>query len=204
MNLYRFNYNNPEKYVDFNGLWPTGSFGSHNVHGDSILRVLPFLPPSDLKILVAEQVIAVKDQSAAGSFKHAMSDGKNNQSVNEAMDLANQFVLHALKVARCLEKEGRHEEALQALGDAMHALQDSTSPEHNGFKPWDGHPNSWSALLHGLGENFYPGAGSNLDAATKDAYDYFTGAIQMPKNFFKYSADPAPLPPAVPPIYGSD
>ena len=43
-----------------------------------------------------------------------------------------------------------------------------------------------------MAEDFDPGVGSQLDQATKDAYDYFTGAKAIPNNFFSYHADNRP------------
>jgi len=71
-------------------------------------------------------------------------------------------------------------------------LQDSTSPEHQGFQGWDGHPDSLAAAKHGLGEDFDPGAGSALDAATKAAWDYFKGAKSLPSDFFTFGYDAKP------------
>ena len=164
------------------GLWPTGAYDSQNVHGNSITRVLGSkLPANDITLLINQQVAADEDQTAAGSYKHAMRSP--NQTVAQAMALANAFVRFQIEQARRMEKNGCHDQAMQHLGNAIHTLQDTSSPMHNGFQVWDGNTHSWDALQHGLGEDFDPGAGSQLDQATGDALKYFNGA-PMPENFF--------------------
>ena len=189
LNMYRFVYNAPLNWVDVYGLWPTGAMGSENVHGNSINRMLSNLPESERAIVRSEQVEADVNQSSEFSYRHAMRDAIKKQSPSEARAVANDFVRGRLESARCAERNGNHIDALKRLGDAIHALQDSTSPKHNGFQPWDGKTHSLAAAQHGLGEDFDPGAGSQLDQATKDAYDYFTGTKSMPRDFFIYKAD---------------
>lgn len=95
--------------------------------------------------------------------------------------------------------------ALQAFGSALHTVQDSTSPAHNGhhhggpieFKPWHGlglNPIDYErgALRHVIRENFDP-QGGRLDHATRDLWDkYFkckTSAQPFPPDFFTYGVD---------------
>jgi hypothetical protein len=84
------------------------------------------------------------------------------------------------------------------------AVQDSTSPAHNGrhhhrgpieFKPWHGlaGPINWErALRHVIKEDFDPGYGSRLDTATADMWKYFqckSTAPPFPADFFTYGID---------------
>ena len=200
LNLYGYVANNPINETDIHGLWPSGipvsKLGIYitpiNVHGNSINRVLNYLTPQDISTLTTVQQMADLDQSAASAFTHAMRDGTTGQTAAEAQELANYNVKNLIYNAQQAECNGKHAKALEYLGRAMHTLQDSTSPMHNGFQPWDGNPNDLAAAKHGNGEDFDPGVGSQLDQATKDAYDYFTGAKAIPNNFFIYHADKRP------------
>jgi len=192
INAYAYADNDPLNEMDLDGLWPTGAYGSENVHGNSINRVLGSLPQSDRDILIKQQLIVDEDQSAEGSYKHAMRDGKNKQSAQAARKAANDCVGHHLRLAQFHEEDGDHYEAMQNLGIAIHVLQDSTSPMHQGFQPWDGKEHSFGALQHGMGENFDPGPGSALDAATKAAWDYYKGNKPMPADFFTLGYDKKP------------
>ena len=183
INLYGFNNNSPLNYIDPNGRWPTGIFASKTVHQESINRALKFLSESDRKILRDQQVVADKDQSIEGSFKHAMR--APNQTVNEARRLANQFIRVEIRAAQCLESQGEHREAFIRLGNAIHALQDATSPAHIGFQIWRGTGHLIDAKKHTDRENYDPGQNSTLDTATKKAYDYFKGSVPLPKDFFE-------------------
>ncbi|HEX9046417.1 MAG TPA: hypothetical protein VF988_05265 [Verrucomicrobiae bacterium] len=125
--------------------------------------------------------------------RHAMSDGEHGQSVDDAQKAANDFVRDMINKAR---NEKKRCDAMRDLGLAMHAVQDSTSPAHHGFQPWSDKEPRNQQLDHVEKENFDPMGGSQLDKATKDVYDYFSGAKPMPDNVFIYGADtqpPAPV-----------
>jgi RHS repeat-associated protein len=193
INLYRFVGNDPLDLIDVNGLWPTGAFGSQNVHGNAIVRVNNYFTPSQLKILVNQQIIADQDQSARSSYKHAMRDGPGGEGREGARVQANRYLCERFATAKKLWKQGDQDAALAALGDAIHTMQDATSPEHYGFQPWDGNAFSPGAGKHGSLENFDPGSGSALDAATKAAIDYFLGG-NAPKDFFGFGHDKLRIP----------
>lgn len=192
INLYQFNKNSPLSYTDSDGLWPTGAYGSQNVHGNSINRVLAFLPEEDRKILIQQQIRADQDQTANGAYKHAMRNATTSETVEQACSRANAFVRKLILEGRNFEAQGQHVKAMGNLGLVIHALGDSTSPKHYGFKPWDGNETSLGALSHGIGENFDPGPGSRLDTATKAAWEYFTGKKPLPVNVFTFGHDSKP------------
>ncbi len=185
LNLYELVGSDPCNDVDPFGLWPSGKFRSAKVHQASIDRVLNFLSEEDRDILKKQQEVADEDQSPECSYKHAMRSP--DQTVSEAKELANDFVQRTIKTARSYEKKGQRRDALEALGDVMHLLQDATSPAHSGFQEWKGLgvKNLRAAKKHADRENYDPGPNSDLDAATLKAWQYFTGEIPVPKDCFK-------------------
>ena len=125
-------------------------------------------------------MIIDEDQSSVGAFRHAMS--APGQSAAQAWAASNEFVRNEIGVARDLEGKGQHEQALGHLGNAMHTMQDSTSPAHMGFQEWDEHESGWSKATHVGREAYDPGAGSALDAAARRAYDIFRSRGPIPKE----------------------
>jgi hypothetical protein len=140
------------------------------------------VPRGDRATLKAQQLVADQDQSTEGSYKHAMR--APDQTLRQAQQLANKYVRGEITAARADEKAGKHNSALKHLGNAMHTLQDNTSPAHKGFQVWNGPAHVLDDKAHAEKENYDPGRGSNLDIATAKAWDYFTGKEQMPADFF--------------------
>jgi hypothetical protein len=181
-NLYRSFRSEPVGEYDFNGLWPSGKNGAHCRAIDDIL---PFLSDADRKILKDQQAVADSGDNNAvdRSFQHGMA--WPGVSPEEARAKANQFVRRELLAARVRQQQGDRGEALRHLGNAMHALQDATSPSHRGFQTWSGAGLGPKGLRHFSAENFYPGPDSDLGRATKRAYDCFMGSDRLPDDFFK-------------------
>jgi hypothetical protein len=202
INLYKFANNSPTSTFDVGGMWPSGAYGSENVHGSAISEVLgKTLSKQDIQWLIAAQTTsdAKENQMSARSCRHAMRDGEHGQSVEEARREANNFVREMLTKAQQAQRDGNRQEAMGYLGIAMHVLQDSTSPAHSGFQPWDEHSKLSAMLEHVSEEDFNPKAGSQLYKATQDAYGYFSGTIPIPKDFFIYTPDQRPPQPGAPP-----
>jgi RHS repeat-associated protein len=143
---YVYTFNNPFRFVDPDGLrpWPT------NIH-NRILREAFGKRLTDRQIGILEKASrdVDRDQSAGGSFKHGMRDAK--QSVDEAKAAWDQYI--ETKKKEFIQLEG--DEALYALGEALHAITDATSPTHEGFQVWEGldNPKDWlKGALHALQE----------------------------------------------------
>ena len=102
LNSYSYSANNPYRYLDSNGNWPTRV---RQVHQASISRVLADLPVQDAAVLSQQQIVVDQDQSSAGAFRHSMR--APGQTPLEAWEAANEFVRNELMQARSLEKEGR-------------------------------------------------------------------------------------------------
>jgi RHS repeat-associated protein len=181
-NRYAYSLNNPINMVDKNGLWPTHV---RHTHQNSIDRALPFLSERDRMILRHQQVVVDREQSTAASFKHAMRG--TGESAAQARADANTWISSSITDARRLEAHGQHAMAMVRLGDAIHTMQDATSPSHVGFQEWNDAWGTidWRVTKHITGEFYDPGQMSTLDEATRNAWKYFTGAKPMPNDFFE-------------------
>jgi len=212
-----FAKNDPTSNIDALGLWPSSSpflgvliGGVPLTHQNANQRDLP-LTATELFFVNEASKFVDEDQAPAQSYEHAMRNGALNEPDSTARARANNWVSSHLSNAQtllCECNEESRDEALWQFGLALHTIQDSTSPAHNGrhhrrgaitFRPWYGldGPIAWAkAVRHVLRENFDPGEygqSSRLDDATKDMWKYFrckTGAPPLPANFFTYGVDP--------------
>ncbi len=178
LNRYAYGNNNPFVFRDADGRWPSFIL---KVHQNSIDRALGFLPESDRQILRDVQQHADRCQKVEDSPRPAQDSPHFANNDGNARNAANDLVRGWIMAARA---EGDYQQALFYVGLVIHALQDATSPSHAGFTHWDGH---WGleTIGHLLREFFDPGAGSRLDAATRLAWEYFTGQRALPEDFFE-------------------
>jgi hypothetical protein len=125
----------------------------------------------------------VQFQDNAHSYVHAMSSPTD--PAPQAIYKANHWVRRELTQARVYEAQGNRRQALVHLGNAMHTLQDATSPVHRGFQYWD---DKWSLSLqwvnHEQYELFDPGPGSALYKETLRAYVFWKSRKPLPHTFF--------------------
>jgi RHS repeat-associated protein len=156
-----------------------------------------------LDAMNAATVDADQDQSGANAYKHAMRNGDNGQTVEEAMKLADAFVRQQFMLAKEFLKEGRMIAAYYYFGVGLHTLQDATSPAHGGFQPWSSNEDASGWWNHVKQEGFYPGMNSNLQKVTDQYLKWFesTSTTLPAENLFlNIKADPSQwiIPPDLP------
>jgi RHS repeat-associated protein len=135
-NLYSYVCNRPTRFVDGNGLWPT------ELHKTIIdIALSGYMSAGELARLGARQDVmdhGPNSQSPEFSYQHFMRSPRQNAA--EATDEAWSFVTtRGLQATTMLGPGGElTAAALDDLGDAMHTIQDFTSPAHtNGnYEPY--------------------------------------------------------------------
>ena len=168
-NRYAYANNGPYIYTDPNGAW--ASQAGFYVHQRATYQVIGInLSRSENKILADAQVYAdgAQFQNGESSYRHAMSGP--GQTPDEARAQANEFVRGQFEKAWAAESR---EDALFQFGIALHALQDATSPSHEGFQQWTGHETRGQQIQHARKELINPGKGSRLHEVTATAWQWF-------------------------------
>jgi RHS repeat-associated protein len=139
-NRYSYAHNNPLRYVDKNGKWPT------EIHNQIIYEAFRrILSPDQIKILEdvsAAQDFLISGQSMTLAYEHAMRAPW--QSVDDARAQFSDFVKSNEDQATQIQvnfwkagNPGISDSALISFARALHAILDSTSPAHAGFQVWD-------------------------------------------------------------------
>jgi hypothetical protein len=125
------------------------------IHEDLLDQSFPGLPLPQRQVLKAAsaRVDNREGQQAVNSYRHAMR--APGQSVEEARRLAENFVRSNRDQARRSQAlhesrggKGMSSEALDAVGNLLHTISDSTSPMHQDFPEWYW----WQGVQHWLGE----------------------------------------------------
>jgi RHS repeat-associated protein len=184
-NMYSYVSNNATNEIDPQGLF--GSAGPWKIHQEITRRALSRsgVSAADLKILIQEQRTFDRNtQSEWFAYLHAMT--RPGERPEDARRRANQFVRFSICMARKLAAQGKRAGAMVHLSHAMHTLQDAASPAHADFAvAW---PNTTVQTIdhapHYASEIFYPGPDSVAYESTVNVWNYFTGAIPMPADFF--------------------
>ena len=143
-NRYAYGNNNPLRFTDNNGKWPT------DIHNQIIDKAFPNLSASQRQILknvsASQDNILAGGQSNDGAYQHAMSSP--GQTVADAQTQYNNFVSGSETEAQNAQVQfwmadpdnkldNLSPASLEAFGAALHAILDSTSPTHAGFQKWD-------------------------------------------------------------------
>ena len=184
INQFSYVGNNPTNFADSLSLFPTQWWWKF--HQNATRRSLSGLASENQIELLAQEQESFDNETQDERYSpwHAMR--RIGQNPGDARREANQFIRFSICQAQIYAKQGLNEFAMQSLGQAMHTLQDSTSPAHFDFQQsWENTPSGIiSNSPHYYIEKFDPGAGSLADYQTIRAWGYFTGQIAMPDDFF--------------------
>jgi RHS repeat-associated protein len=146
-NLYSYVRNRPTRSVDVRGNWAT------DIHAEiTTFALQDYVSAGELKMLVNEQYVMDRDQS--DQSHHAMA--MKGQSAKDAENAWEGYVESKMTVvSQGLNPDGSFTaNAIRALGDAIHALQDYTSPMHTdanfNLMVWTGGraPGQWGTDMH--------------------------------------------------------
>ncbi len=159
-----------------NGRWPA------RIHNQIIDAAFPTLSPAQREILkevsLEQDSLLGGGQSPTLAFQHGMRGP--GQSVADAQAAYNAFVADHLNRATQAQinfwahgNAGLSNDALKQFAMALHAILDSTSPEHLGFQEWNWNP--LSALVHRSGERLI--MSWELDNGAKMARDSFSNTL---------------------------
>ncbi|MCF8355202.1 MAG: RHS repeat-associated core domain-containing protein [Melioribacteraceae bacterium] len=125
---YNYCINNPINRYDPDGMW------SEEVHNRLLEKAFKnILTSRQIKILQKASYDVDQDQSIYGSYKHSMR--YFGQTVVNAEQMSEKFKRDKMQEF-ISNPDG--DEALYALGEAMHTIMDKTSPAHQGFQVWNG------------------------------------------------------------------
>ena len=177
-NRYAYVYNNPLSLRDDNGKWPT------KIHNQIIDKAFPNLTPAQRQIL--KNVSADQDSILLGgqgndlSFQHAMRGP--DQTVEQAQAQYNDFVSGEESAAQSAQLQfwmadpdnkldDLSAASLEAFGQALHAILDSTSPAHAGFQKWDWRNPALVWRHHNAESTITPQQMQNAINAARNAYN---------------------------------
>jgi hypothetical protein len=148
------------------------------------------LPPQGLAALKAMQKVVDRDQRAGQSDEHAMTGVEENQDEKTAKPIyigrTEKLLRDRLTDAINARKNGRPNDAYDALGKAIHALTDATSPAHRGFQVWRDNESLSEWYRHVTQENIYPSGETRtrLEGALRWAYAIYIEKAAIPTRFF--------------------
>lgn len=143
-NRYAYTYNNPLRFVDHNGKWPTEI---HNQIIDAAFPGLSVTQRNELKRISAWVDRVPGGQTKAHNHEHAMkSPGEDPAAARRAIDQNIQTHEQAAQKAQGGTPEHASEiqkGALDEFGQAGHTVTDRTSPAHTDA---NGNPRDWNGI----------------------------------------------------------
>jgi hypothetical protein len=142
-NRYAYSLNNPLRYIDTNGKWPT------DIHNKIIDKAFPGLSVQQRQILkdASRHVDHWSNQTKAHNHDHAMrSPGEDPEKAKAAID----GVIQNHEKAAQRAQDGTPEQAssinknaMNEFGQALHTVEDRTSPAHTDA---NGNPREWNGI----------------------------------------------------------
>jgi hypothetical protein len=110
-------------------------------------------------------------QTSQYTYIHAMRNP--SQTVDQARDASNEFVHNAASMALDAKAGGDMHKAYFWFGVALHTMQDSTSPSHQGFQLRTGNETKMEVFTHVRNEMLKPSSNSDLYQVTRQAWKSF-------------------------------
>lgn len=179
------------------GAWSSQGYPLfESVHQMAIENVLKIAVGNsrNLEVLKQQQLVvdARDNQTAVKSYMHAMTGVVPQKKMLDFISESEGFVSSNLTNAIRSRKAGAIPAAMEALGQAIHTLEDATSPAHERFQPWKDDETWLEIAKHVAKERVYPDDGNSgyrarLEGAVRWAYDIYLEKAPMPAQFF----DPA-------------
>jgi RHS repeat-associated protein len=173
---YVYTFNNPLRFIDINGRWPT------NVHNTMINRAFSgFIKSGEMTKDQLEQIkngsaktdgVLNGNQNPSSAYKHAMRS--SDQNIEEAQRLMTDFIKQ--KEDAFINAEG--DEAYGFLGEALHPIMDSTSPEHEGFQEWGLNPQD---IIDHINGEYYP-TKEDMDRTVEMIREFYLKAMEKKKE----------------------
>ena len=142
-NMYAYAGDNPLRFVDNSGKWPT------EIHERIIDRAFPGLSPAQRQQLknTSKWVDRPAGQTKAHNHEHAMkSPGEDPTVARRAIDQNIQNHEHAAQQAQGGTPDHANQinnRAMDEFGQALHTVEDRTSPAHTDR---NGDPRDWSGI----------------------------------------------------------
>jgi hypothetical protein len=175
----------------------------HQLAIDNVLKDV--VSADDLKLLEQEQVEVDKDQREEHSFEHAMTGVLEDQEMGPQakpyeeqrrksfIAQTEQLVGDRIREALAARNAGDETAAMKAVGRAIHALEDATSPAHERFQIWSDRESAFFVADHLAHERLYPRDGgpngyrTRLEAAVRWTYDMYLAKTPVPEHLFDAS-----------------
>lgn len=110
-------------------------------------------------------------QTSEYTYMHAMRHP--GQTIDQARDASNEFIRNSASMALSAKADGDMQKAYFWFGVALHTMQDSTSPSHQGFQLWTGNETKLQEFNHVRQEMFKPSSNSELYQVTRQAWKSF-------------------------------
>ena len=160
VNLYGYVENDPLSNVDFFGLWSPGA------HDDLINHALAGKASDDCIARIQRSSRGFDKRTQGVQYTHVHSMRRKEQSSADAIAERDGFIQDTLAKARTAAESGNCDAAMDALGEALHPIMDSTSPMHTDN---NGNPNVWNP--------YYPFGHSPNDKIGNETISEITGEI---------------------------